>query len=101
MEDPWIIFLDELRERAEDIPYQEFNREEEMVEAAHEAHEATSDLLHEQLGWSEDDALDLSSGFGQVVHDWIAEGALVWQELEERLEDFQEEWDREMGSSLA
>ncbi len=101
MEDPWIIFLDELRERAEDIPYQEFSREEEMVEAAHDAHEATTEVLQVQMGWREDDAVGLSTGFGKVVNDWIEEGELVWEELEERLERFQGEWDREVGSSLA
>lgn len=99
MEDPWIIYLEELRDRGEDIPLQEFNREADMKEVAHEAYEATVDRLHNQLDLSEPEALKLTKGFGRVVKEWIEEGAMDWDELAERLELFQQEWDPELGPS--
>jgi hypothetical protein len=71
-----------------------------MREAAHEAYQAVTDRLHNQLDLSEADALALTKGFGRVVKEWIDEGPMDWDELEERLELFQEEWDSEMGTSL-
>lgn len=101
MDEPWIIYLEELRERAEDVPYQQFNREEDMSEAAHDAYEATVDRLHDQLDLSEAEALRITKGFGRVVKEWISGGDMDWDELEERLEIFQQKWDSEMDSSLA
>lgn len=101
MDEPWIIYLEELRDRGEEIPYQQFNREEDMREAAHEAYEAVTEHLHNQLDFSEKDALTLTRTFGRVVKEWIEEEDMIWEELEERLELCQQEWDSEMGSSLA
>lgn len=101
MDEPWIIYLEELRERAEDVPYQQFNRKEDMSEAAHEAYEATVDRLHNQLDLSEGEALRITKGFVRVVKKWIDEGDMDWDVLEERLELFQHEWDSEMDSSVA
>jgi len=101
MDEPWIIYLEELRDRGEEIPYQQFNREEDMREAAHEAYEAVTDRLHNQLDFSEKDALTLTRSFGRIVQEWVDEGHMDWDELEERLELFHQEWDSKMGSSLA
>lgn len=101
MDEPWIIYLEELRERAEEVPYQRFNRKEDMSEAAHEAYEATADRLHNQLDLSESEALRITKGFGRVVNEWIGEGDMDWDELEERLDLVQQEWDSEIGSSPA
>lgn len=101
MDEPWIIYLEELRERAEEVPYQQFNREEDMTEAAHETYQATADRLHNQLDFDEEEALRVTKGFGRVVKEWVEDGAMDWEELEERLELFQQEWESEMGSSLA
>jgi hypothetical protein len=99
MEDPWIIYLEELRDRGEEIPEQEFNRDADMKEAAHETYEATADRLHNQLNLPEPEALKLTKGFGRVVKEWIEEGVMDWDELAERLELFQQEWDPELGPS--
>lgn len=101
MDEPWIIFLEELRDRAEEVPHQEFNREDDMSEAAHEAYEATVDRLHNQLDLDEAEALHLTKGFLRVVKKWIGEGHMDWDELEEKLELFQQERDSPTGSSLA
>lgn len=101
MDEPWMIFLDELKDRAEDIPDQELNREDDMAEAAHEAYEATADRLHRQLDWDEGEAIGLARSFMHVVKTWIDEGDMDWDVLEERLEILQEEWDPEMGASPA
>lgn len=101
MDEPWIIYLEELRDRAEEIPYQPFNREEDMAEAAHEAYEATVERLHQQLDLGEDEALRITKGFGRIVKEWMGSGSMDWEELEERLDLFQQKWDAEMGSSLA
>lgn len=100
MDEPWIIYLEELRERAEDIPYQQFNREEDMEEAAHDAYEATADRLHDQLDLDEDEALRITKGFGRVVKEWIGDESMEWDELEERLELHQQELDSRMGRPL-
>jgi len=101
MEEAWIIYLEELRERGEEIPYQQFNREEDMREVAHEAYEATADRLHNQLDFSEEEALRITKSFMRTVKEWIEEGTMEWDDLEESLELVQQEWDSEMGPSLA
>jgi hypothetical protein len=101
MDEPWIIFMEELRERGEEIPYQQFSREEDMAEAAHEAYEAAAERIHHQLDWDESHALRLSKGFIRVVKRWMQEGEMDWDELEERLERFQQGWNEEMGRSPA
>ncbi len=97
MDEPWIIFLEELRDRGEDIPEQEVNRADDMAEAVHEAYQATADRLPLQLDWSEGRALKISKGFVRVAKAWIKdserEGVMEWDDLEERLELFQQEWD--------
>lgn len=100
MDEPWIIYLEELRERAEDIPYQQFNREEDMEEAAHDAYEATADRLHDEFDLDEGEALRITKGFGRVVKEWIGDGSMEWDELEERLELHQQELDSRMGRPL-
>ena len=104
MDEAWIIFLEELRDRGEDIPEQEVNRGEDMAEAVHEAYQATADRLHLQEGWKEDRALRITKGFVKVSKQWIkdaeAEGVMDWDDLEERLELFQQDWDSEFGTSL-
>jgi len=101
MEEPWIIYLEELRERGEEIPYQQFNREDDMREVAHEAYEATADRLFSQMDFNEEEALRITKSFMRVVKDWISDGTMDWDDLEEELELAQEEWDSEMGPSLA
>lgn len=103
MDEPWIVFLEELKDSGEGIPEQELNRAEDMAEAVHEAYQATADRLHVQLDWKEGRALRISKGFVRVAKKWIedstSEGVMDWDELEERLEVFQHDWDSEFGTS--
>ncbi|TVP58956.1 MAG: hypothetical protein EA351_02525 [Gemmatimonadales bacterium] len=104
MDDAWIIFLEELRDRGEDIPQQEVNRGEDMAEAVHETFQATTDRLHLQENWKESRARRITKGFVKIATAWIkdaeAEGVMDWDDLAERLELFQQDWDSEFGTSL-
>ena len=99
MDEPWMIYLEELQERGEDIPLQEFNRETDMREAARETRQAVTDRFHNQLDMDEETAVDLTKGFGRVVREWVEEGAMDWDDLADRLEVFQHEWDPDPGLS--
>lgn len=100
MDEPWIIYLEELRDRGEGIPDQEANRKEDMREAARETYQFTVDRLHNQLDLPEAEATKLTRGFGNVVKEWIEEGAMDWDELDEKLEIFQQEFDPELSTRL-
>lgn len=97
MDEPWKIYYDELYHRGGDIPDQEFNRADDMMEAAHEAYEAATDRLVNQLEFSEEEALGLTRLFGRVVKSWIQDDTMDWDDLQERLELAQEEWEPAAG----
>jgi len=100
MDEPWIIFLEEFRERAETLPEQQPVDQEELAEALQETHEATLDRFQHQLDLRLGDARRLARGFSKVAEAWVREDGLSdWRELEERLELFQKEWDAEIGTS--
>lgn len=104
MDDAWIIFLEELRDRGHDIPEQKVNRADDMAEVVHEAYQSTADRLHLQENWEEARALRITKGFVKVAKKWIADseedGIMEWDKLSERLELFQQDWDSEFGTSL-
>lgn len=93
MEEPWKVYHDELRDRAVEIVQQEWNVEEDLREAAHEAYAATADRLVNQLDWDEEDALALTRAFGRALRSWIGLGHFDWDDLIERLEAAQMEWE--------
>ena len=93
MDEAWLIYYEELHDRAADVPEQEWEREQDMAEAVHDAYEATVARLTTQHEWPEEDALTLTRGFGQVVKEWMEEGEMDWDELRERLEATQIQWD--------
>jgi hypothetical protein len=102
MDDPWIIFLEEFRDRAEILPEQQPVDQEELAEALQETQEATLDRLQHQLDLRLAEARRLARGFSRVAEAWVREDRPPdWDELEERLEFFQAEWDAEMGTSPA
>lgn len=94
MDEPWQIYREELLERAEDIPEQRFNVEADMAEAAHEAYESTVDRLVNQFDYEEAEALALAKAFGRAVKEWIGEGHFDWDELTEKLETEQLDWEQ-------
>ncbi len=93
MDDAWTIYFDELFPRAQDIPDQQFNRAEDMSEAAHEAYEATVDRLVNQLDMGEVEALALTKAFGREVKAWVDEEVYDWDDLQARLEEVQDAFD--------
>ena len=97
MDDPWRIYYEELHARAADIPDHEFNRAEDMAEAAHEAYGAVVDRLVNQLDYPEKDALGLTKEFGRAVKEWISEDIYDWNDLLEKLEGRQLAWDDSAG----
>jgi hypothetical protein len=102
MDEPWIIFLEEFRDRAETLPEQQPVDREELAEALQETLEATLDRFQHQLDLRLADARRLARGFSKVAEAWILEdNASDWDQLQERLGLFQTEWDTEMGISPA
>ena len=93
MEEPWKIYYDELHDRAEEIVEQEFNVEDDLREVAHEVYEATADRLHNQMDYGEGDALTLTKTFGRALKRWIEEGHYDWDDLMEKLETAQMDWE--------
>lgn len=93
MEEPWRIFYEEFHARAEGVPERTYGRGKDLAEAAHDAYESAADILVDELGYGEDEALALTKAFARGVRTWIDEGELDWQELEERLEIQQQEWE--------
>ncbi|TVP73946.1 MAG: hypothetical protein EA352_11385 [Gemmatimonadales bacterium] len=98
MDEPWIVFTEELRERADEIP-EDASREDDLAEALHEAGEAAAARLHAQADWEEEDAAEITGEFIRLAGEWIAEGIFDWDDLRERLELAQQEWDSEFGAS--
>lgn len=97
MDEPWQIYRDELFDRARDIPDQQFNIEADLAEAAHETYESTVDRLVNQLDYRETDALTLTKAFGRAVKDWMSEGHFDWDDLIEKLEAKQMDWEQSVG----
>lgn len=98
MDEPWIIFLEEFRDRAELLPEEPPVDPEEVAEALQETQEATLDRLQHQLDLRLGEARRLARGYSKAAAAWLrADGARDWDELEERLELFQTELDAEMG----
>src|SRR5690606_7357581 len=56
MDEPWQIYYEELVLRTEGIEDQQWNREGDVREAAHEAYRATVDRLVEHLDYEDEDA---------------------------------------------
>lgn len=100
MDEPWIIFLEEFRDRAEMLPDEPPVDPEEIAEALQETEEATLDRLQHQLDLRLGEARRLARGYSKAAAAWVrADGARDWTELEERLELLQTGFDAEMGTS--
>ena len=93
MDEPWMIFFEELQERESEIPDEPDGGEEELAEVVHEAYVSTSHRLTNQLDWRGDDASQIAKQFGSVFTAWAAEGRFDWEDLRERLESHQQEWE--------
>ncbi len=103
MDEPWTIFLEEFRDRAEILAGAEIADEEELGELLQETHEAVADRLQHQLDLRVGESRRLARAMGAVAEAWFSdEGAREdWEALEARLEAFQQEWDAGMGASPA
>jgi hypothetical protein len=86
---PWEVYFDELRRRAEPEP--RFGRNEAIAEAAHEAYRVTADHLT-RSGWSDDRALVVTHAFGETVKQWLARPGRDWESLRQRLEQRSADW---------
>jgi len=93
MDEPWQIYYEEFRFRAEDVAERTYGRADDMAEAAHDAYESTADLLVSDLDYEEEEALALAKAFARGVGKWIDEGGADWEDLRERLEIQQQEWE--------
>lgn len=92
MDEPWQIFLEEF-ERQTEVVAATAARATELEDAAHEAYRETADVLVSDEGYDEDEALALAKVFGRGVEQWIEEGELEMDDLRERLEVRQQEWE--------
>jgi hypothetical protein len=84
--EPWQIYFDELRSRAQRATELPFDRETALAEAAHEAYQHTADRLTREHGWDEDRALVETRGMNETVRTWLAAGRLDWDDLRDRLQ---------------
>lgn len=99
MDEPWQIFFEEFRRSAGDVPERAFARDSNLAEAAHVAYEETTDLLLDEHGYPEDEALALAKAFNRTVNGWIQDAGFEWTDLRERLEARQQDWELEGGVS--
>jgi hypothetical protein len=81
----WSIYLDEFRRRGEAASRQQVGRAELLNEAAHDAYQATTDLMTREHGWTDDHALVVMRGLNGAVREWVDRGARDWSRLEEEL----------------
>jgi len=96
MEEPWQLFFEQFQIRVDEITSLDIARDEELAELAHDAYEATTDLLIEEQGYEEDEALALSKAYAEGVRMWLDSSEAEdrsWDELEERLATQQQEWE--------
>lgn len=93
MDEPCQIFFEEFRRRTDDVPERVMARGMELEDAAHEAYEETADILVAEHGYDDDEALALAKVFARSVKKWLDEGDLDMDELRERLEVSQQEWE--------
>ncbi len=95
MDEPWQVFFEQYRMRVEEITDLAIAREDELAEIAHDTYEATTDLLIDEHGFEEDEALALSKAFARGVRKWLraADDEPEWDDLSERLEVQQQEWE--------
>lgn len=93
MDEPWQVFFEEFRRRADDVPERAMVRGTDLETAAHAAYEETADLLWSEHGYEEDEALALSKVFARRVETWIESDELDMEDLRERLEASQQEWE--------
>jgi hypothetical protein len=100
MDEPWEIYYEELLQRSGEIEDQIWNREDDVREAAHDAYESTVERLVDQLGYEDAHAVDLGKAFGRAVKEWIEEGAFDVDDLAERLEARQADWEEKRVSSF-
>jgi hypothetical protein len=102
MDEPWIIFLEEFRDRAEILAGAEIADDEELGELLQETYEAASDRYQHQLDLRAGESRRLARAMGSVAEGWFRDGhGEDWDELETRLEAFQQEWDAGLGASPA
>lgn len=99
MEEPWIIFMEEFRERAEELAGPDALGEDDLLETLEATREAAADRLHLHLGLPPKESGRLTRALSGVVEEWARDGGADWDELGERLEVFHSEWDTEMGIS--
>lgn len=94
MTEPWKIYFDEFRHKAEAANRQLYDREDELAKAAHEAYRRTADRLSETERWTDDDALTLTRAFNQTVKEWIPSEEHDLDALRENLRDRWAAWRR-------
>ena len=93
MDEPWQVFFEEFRRSTDDVPERVAARGVELEDAAHDAYRETTDLLASEHGYEEDEALALAKVFAREVKKWLEEGDPEMEELRERLEVSQQEWE--------
>jgi len=100
MDEPWQIFFEEFQRRLDDVPERELSRVTDLEAAASEAYEETTEILSTEEGYGENEARSLAEAFARVLDRWIeTSDDLSMDELEERLEARQQEWELAEESS--
>ncbi|HUH13712.1 MAG TPA: peptide-methionine (R)-S-oxide reductase MsrB [Longimicrobiales bacterium] len=91
-QEPWRLYFDELRRRAEPLLATTVDRPGDLAEAVHEAYRAFSDHLTTRAGWRDEAVLALGRGLNQAAKRWIEAGSSDLAGLEEALRAHWEGW---------
>jgi hypothetical protein len=89
---PADIYYDQLRAHAGRANEQQFESEQALSEAAHEAYRQTADQLT-RAGWDEERALVVTRGMNEVVRGWLGRPDREWTDLREQLRGLAARWD--------
>ena len=91
-DEPWRLYMEELRSRAEPLLATTVDRDGDLAEAVHDAYRAFSDRLTSREGWQDDAVLALGRGLNQTTKRWIDDGGSDLGQLEQALREHWETW---------
>jgi hypothetical protein len=87
----WQVYLEEFRRRGDRAQAQQFDREQLLNEAAHDAYQAASDRMTREHGWTDEHTLVVMRGLNAAVRSWVRGGSSDWDVLRQDLQRREDE----------